>query len=162
MRRPTNNPQAAEFRTRPVRRAAPSVSKSLGPHIARLAKASGAMDPRLASEWPKIAGPELAPLCRPIRIISRGRTQALELSVKSGAAAMKIQYAQEALLGRVRQRLGLPRLSRIVIRQGAEVKAWASQRLAAETPAPKPAPKSPSRLDEALTAMRRSFDRKGE
>lgn len=120
------------------------------------------MDPRLAAEWADIAGPDLAPLCRPIRIIRRGRGQALELSVRSGAAAMKLRYAQEALLGRVRQRLGLPHLTAIVLREGADERSWASRRMAA--PKPRPADEAPARkpegLDAALEAMRQTIHRR--
>lgn len=147
-------------RTRPVRSGAPKLSRSLGPHIARLAKATGAMDPRLAENWAEIAGPELASLCRPVRIVNRGRVQALEVSVKSGAAAMKLRYGQEALLGRVRQKLGLPKLSQIVFREGKETAPrWNSQRMAASKPAPeqpRTTPKSEG-LKSALEAMRRSL-----
>ncbi|MEO1658487.1 MAG: DUF721 domain-containing protein [Pseudomonadota bacterium] len=162
MPRPAPPSQASEVRTKPVRKAAPPVGRSLGPHIARLAAASGAMDPRLASEWPKIAGPELAPLCRPIRIITRGRSQALEVAVKSGAAAMKIQYAQEALLGRIRHQLGLPRLQRIVFREGKEARSWQTRRLSA-APAVKETDRAVSSdLKAALDAMRQSVRAKEE
>lgn len=152
-------PQGDTVKTKPARRGAPKLAKSLGPHLARLAKASGAMDPRLASEWLEIAGPEIAALCRPTRVINRGRQQALEVSVTSGAAAMKLQYHQEALLGRVRQRIGLPRLNRLVIREGKETKGWASRRMKAAPPKvepPKTAPESES-LKSALDAMRQTI-----
>jgi hypothetical protein len=123
-------------KTRPARRGPPKLAKSLGPHLARLAKASGAMDPRLAEEWAGIVGPELAPHCRPSRIIDRGRSQALEVAVRSGAAAMRLEYQQDALLARIRQKLGLPRLSRIVIRQGKAERSWSSRRMQAAPSAP--------------------------
>lgn len=153
-------------RTKPPRSAAPRLARSLGPHLARLAKASGAMDPRLASDWPKIAGKELATLCRPVRVINRGRTQALEVSVKNGAAAMRVQYAQEQLLGRVRQAIGLPRLSRIVIREGAEGgRSWKSRRMERVEPAqaaPRHEAQSPTSpksdgLRAALDSMRQTI-----
>jgi hypothetical protein len=124
------------------------------------------MDPRLAQEWPSIAGPELAALARPIRIVNQGRVQALELSVKSGAAATRLRYAQDALLGRIRQRLGLPRLSKIVFREGAEGSRWNSRRMQpsrsgpAEA-APGPEPKSEN-LKAALAAMQAALREKGD
>lgn len=159
-------PSQETVRTRPARTGAPKLSKSLGPHLARLAEATGAMDPRLAQNWADIAGPELAPLCRPVRIIHRGRVQALEVSVKSGAAATKLRYNQEALLGRIRQRLGLPKLSQIVFREGKEAGRWTSRRMAPAPakPAPakpaseRPAPKSEG-LKSALEAMRRTLQK---
>ncbi|MCQ8185618.1 DUF721 domain-containing protein [Parvularcula maris] len=159
MREP--GPKTQGFRTRPARRAAPKLAQSLAPHLSRLAKASGAMDPRLAAEWAEIAGPELASLARPIRIVQQGRVQALELSVKSGAAATRLRYAQDALLGRIRQKLGLPRLSKITFREGADASRWNSRRMAApkpDTQAPrgKEEPKSES-LRSALDAMQKAL-----
>lgn len=153
-------PNQDTIKTLPVRRGAPKLARSLGPQLARLAKASGAMDPRLASDWPKIAGPEVAGLCRPVRIIYRGRAQALELSVKSGAAAMKIRYQQDALLGRIRQHLGLPRLTQIVFREGHEQKrGWESRRMAKATPPPERTRNQPKseNLKAALDQMRQTI-----
>ncbi|MEE4209189.1 MAG: DUF721 domain-containing protein [Parvularcula sp.] len=153
--------QGQSLRTKPARRAPPKLARSIGPHLARLAKASGAMDPRLAEEWASLIGPELAPHCRPSRIVTRGRTQALEVAVSNGAAAMRLEYQQDAILARVRQRLGLPRLSRIVIRQGKAEKSWSSRRMssppAAAPAAPKDeAPVKSEGLRAALEAMRRT------
>jgi hypothetical protein len=121
------------------------------------------MDPRLAAEWPEIAGPELAGLARPIRIVNQGRVQALELSVKSGAAATRLRYAQDALLGRIRHKLGLPKLSKITFREGAEASRWSSRRMAPPKPGPaaqvldgKDQPKSES-LRAALDAMQKAL-----
>lgn len=154
-----SRPPQETVRTRPVRQGAPKLSKSLGPHLARLAKATGAMDPRLAENWAEIAGPELASLCRPVRIIQRGRVQALEVSVKSGAAAMKLRYGQEALLGRVRQQLGLPKLSQIVFREGKEAPRWTSQRMAPAKRGEQTTSSEPKSegLKSALDAMRRTL-----
>lgn len=123
------------------------------------------MDPRLVENWATLAGPELAKLCMPIRIVRRGKSQALEVSVKSGAAAMRVQYAQEALLSRVRQELGLPGLNRLTFREGKAPRGWEQRRLAAglpagqpERPARTPRPKSASgSLDEALARMRQTI-----
>ncbi|MEO1040735.1 MAG: DUF721 domain-containing protein [Pseudomonadota bacterium] len=162
MPRPAPPSQASEVRTKPIRKAAPPIGRSLGPHIARLAAASGAMDPRLASEWPSIAGPEIAALCRPLRIINRGRSQALEVAVKSGAAAMKIQYAQEALLGRIRQHLGMPRLQRLVFREGKEARNWQTRRLSAAPPRTENTRPMSGDLKAALDSMRQSVSTKEE
>lgn len=124
------------------------------------------MDPRLATEWPAIAGPELARLCRPVRIIRRGKSQALELSVTSGAAAMRVQYAQEALLSRVRHQLGLPHLTRIVLRESAGSRGWERRQMRPELH-PDPgadaasAPCPPASLREALERMRQTIHGEG-
>lgn len=154
-------PSQESVKTRPARRGAPKLSKSLGPHLARLAKATGAMDPRLAAEWGEIAGPDIASLARPVRIVTRGKVQALEVSAKSSAAAMKLRYHQEALLGRVRQRIGLPRLTQIVIREGGNAPRWASRRMAVpaqDEDAPKRSPQAKN-LKAALESMRRSMEK---
>ncbi|GGY42123.1 hypothetical protein GCM10007148_08460 [Parvularcula lutaonensis] len=121
------------------------------------------MDPRLAADWGELAGPEIAPLCRPVRIINRGRSQALEVSVKSGAAAMKLRYHQEAILGRVRQKVGLPRLNSIVIREGNSGRGWENRRMAPaqkEAMKPPPSPRS-GFLKSALETMRQTIHKDG-
>jgi hypothetical protein len=119
------------------------------------------MDPRLAQEWPEIAGPELAQLARPIRIVNQGRVQALELSVKSGAAATRLRYAQDALLGRIRQKLGLPRLSKITFREGAAPARWNSRRMSAPSATAEAAPEGNAPqsddLKAALAAMQKAL-----
>jgi hypothetical protein len=157
--------QAPAFRTRPARKGAPPLSRSLGPHLARLAKASGAMDPRLAAEWAELAGPDLAPLCRPVRVVQQGRVQALEVSVPSGAAGTKLRYHQEALLGRIRHKIGYPRLTKLIIREGAGQRSWEKRRM---SKAPDPSPPAPAKsggpkdsgLKAALEAMRRTIHEK--
>lgn len=75
---------------------------------------------------------------------------------------MKIQYAQEALLGRIRHQLGLPRLQRIVFREGKEARSWQTRRLSA-APAVKETDRAVSSdLKAALDAMRQSVRAKEE
>lgn len=122
------------------------------------------MDPRLAAAWPEIAGEEIARLCRPMRIVKYGRAQALEVSVRSNAAAMRVQYAQEALLGRVRQRLGMPRLTKIVFRDGQAPRTWETRRVVADPPPPPSPPPGSTPTDDnlkaALDQMRQTIHRR--
>jgi len=165
MKEPRPATQAPGPRTRPARRPPPKVARAVGPHLKRLAQASGAMDPRLVDDWAAIAGDDIAKLCRPIRIVRQGKTQALELSVKSGAAAMRIQYAQEGLLSRLRQTLGLPNLTKITFREGKQPRSWENRRVTAAPKPPakpkaeaKPAlPTRKSGLHAALEEMRRTI-----
>ena len=168
MKKPAPQAQASGQRTRPARRPPPKLARSVGPHLTRLAEASGAMDPRLADDWAEIAGADIAALCRPVRIVRRGKTQALEVSVKSGAAAMKVQYAQEALLSRLRQTLGLPHLTKISFREGKQPRSWEQRRVKPGVqPAPTPKRSAPADdgrkktgLHAALEEMRRTIHEK--
>ena len=146
------------FRTRPVRRAAPKLGSRVAPQLARLAAKSGAMDPRLAERWEEAAGGELAALCRPVRLRRQKNAVTLEVSVRNGAAAMRLQYAQDQLLARLRTHLREPRLTRLAIRQsGAEAAPrWASRRVTAPEAveaAPQPR-RAATSLGEALERMR--------
>ena len=110
MRQPTIN-------TRPARKAPPAVARASTKEIARLAKASGAMDPELVAEWDTIAGPQLAKLCRPLRLKRNGRAQILEVAASNGAAAMQVQYQLPALLTKINGFLGNGRITKIAIVQ---------------------------------------------
>ena len=154
------DPAAPPFRTLPARRAAPRLGARVTPQLARLAAKSGAMDPALAERWEAAAGPELARLCRPVRLRRQKNAVTLEVAVRSGAAAMRVQYAQAQLLERVRTHLREPRLTRLAIRQAgaaaAEAPRWASRKVTPEPDAEAaPPPRRPAAsLDEALEALR--------
>ncbi|MEE9329967.1 MAG: DUF721 domain-containing protein [Parvularculaceae bacterium] len=105
--------------TRAARKAPPAIARASGKELARLAQASGAMDPRLAQKWPEIAGPELAKICRPLRLKRNGRAQILQVAALHGAAAMQVQYQLPALLGKVNSFLGHGRVTKIAIVQRA-------------------------------------------
>ena len=107
----------APFNTRPARRAAPPVSREISKLLAGLAKKSGAMDPQLAGNWAEIAGPEIAALCRPVRLRSHGKAKALEVAAANGAAAMQLQFKQQLLLQKINAYLGRNAVARILIRQ---------------------------------------------
>ena len=146
--------QDGPLRTLPARRGPPPVRAQMAPHLARLAKRSGAMDPQLAERWDEVAG-DVAPLCRPVRL-RRGRGGVtLEVQATSGAAAMRVEYAQSALLARARTVLGEPNLKRLRVTQRGRTgeRQWASKRVTAEEATA--SPQAPARsASEALERMR--------
>ena len=146
------NPGAV--RTLPARRGPPPVRAQMAPHLARLAKRSGAMDPGLADRWNEVAG-EAARFCRPVRL-RRGRgAVTLEVQAVSGAAAMRVEYAQAAILARARTALGEPNLTRLKVTQRGRTgeRQWASRKVeAAEVVEPAEPPARDT--TEALARMR--------
>ena len=149
--------------TKPPRRAPPRIGARVAPQIARLAAKSGAMDPALAANWEAAAGADLAVLCRPVRLRRQKNAVALEVAVRSGAAAMRLQYAQEQLLARLRTHLREPRLTRLLIKQAGaapEAPRWASRRVTAPQDEEVPAPvrRPAASLAEALERMRRDMN----
>lgn len=151
------------FPTKPVRRGAPPLGARIRPQIAQLAQRSGALDPKLAARWSEVAGPDLARLCRPLRLKRTKNAVTLEVAVTSGAAAMRVEYAQNAILARARTELREPRLTRLAIVQAGakpkESRTWKSRRV--EVPkdeAPAPPPQRPARTPaEALERLRASL-----
>lgn len=77
-------------------------------------------DPQLLARWRDIAGPELALLGAPGRILGGVRNATLEVIASSGAAAARLDFEQEALRRRVNQFLGPDRIARIVIKHAGE------------------------------------------
>ena len=148
-------------RTLPVRKGPPPVRAQLAPHLARLAKRSGAMDPMLAERWEEVAG-DAARFCRPVRL-RRGRgAVTLEVQAVSGAAAMRVEYAQNAILARARTVLGEPRLTRLRVTQRGQPRErqWASKRIEAPSEtvaATPPARDAAEALERLRAAMKRRF-----
>ncbi|WOI52831.1 DUF721 domain-containing protein [Parvularcula sp. LCG005] len=152
--------------TKPVRSAPPKVSRSVAQRLAALAKASGALDPELVAGWQEIAGEDMAKVCRPVRLKKAGKSHTLVVSVPSGAAAMKVQYSQAAILARASAYLRLPGLKKLVIEQSGTIAKpeakrarWASRTYTASTvPREEPVAQPPARdLDEALRRLRLSM-----
>lgn len=108
---------AHDFTTKPARSGPPPLSRQVSKLMATLAERSGAMDPRLAADWPDIAGPQLSKQCRPVRLKKNGRARTLEIAAANGAAAMQLQYRQKELLEQVNRLLGKGAVTRIAIRQ---------------------------------------------
>lgn len=163
--------------TKPVRAAAPRVGKFVTRHVASLAAKSGAMDPALIDAWPEIAGPELHTVCRPLRLRKQGRVHTLVVGVQSGAAAMRLQYAQNQILARAASHLNRPTLRKLVIEQsgtkGVDArtpgrrtkgsKRWSSGKLTGASLAsakPTPPPIPAASLAEALDQLRQTIEKR--
>jgi hypothetical protein len=121
------------------------------------------MDPELAAKWPEIVGPDLAKICRPVRIRQIGRARTLEVSVTSGAFAMQLQFKQDLLRQKVNTYLGKNSISRISIRQSGQstpvkkatpLKPAYSQVIVPPEPATIPEADATAGLPEALSRMK--------
>ncbi|GAB4530137.1 MAG: hypothetical protein Kow00133_18880 [Amphiplicatus sp.] len=110
--------------TRPARPAPPGIGRYAAKVFAGLARETRYADPALAENWPTLAGPELADLCRPGRLTG-ARGGALEVFVPHGAAAARVQFEAEALRRRVNDYLGPGRVGRILVRQAGAAAAQA-------------------------------------
>lgn len=125
------------LKTKPARPASPRIGRAVQSQVAELAQKAGAMDPGLVALWPEIVGPELAKLCRPVKVNRRGRAASLVVAASNGAAAMRIQYAQSEIVQRAASFLKLPHLKSLQITQRGQPgqpasagRQWASQPIA--------------------------------
>lgn len=108
---------APRIQTRPQRRPPPQLNTFLSTVFTDVATKTRFADPGLMSRWGEIAGPELAALGRPGRILGGTRGATMEVFAAGGAAAARLQFESEALRRRVNQFLGPERIGRIQIRQ---------------------------------------------
>ncbi len=108
-----------EFVTRAVRRPPPKVARASANVIAALARKTKFVDPSLADNWPTIAGPKIAELCRPGRITGHGTGKKLEIFAPSGAAAAQLQMHCDELKIRINRYLGTGTITEITIKQTA-------------------------------------------
>ena len=75
---------------------------------------------KLLTHWPEVAGPQLAPLCRPVKIgYGRGGMGATLTLLASGAAAPLVQMQLEKLREKVNAIYGYAAISRIRVTQTA-------------------------------------------
>ena len=76
---------------------------------------------RLLTHWPEVAGPDLAPLCRPVKIGygSKDGLGATLTLLTSGAAAPLVQMQAERLRDKVNAIYGYAAISRIRVTQTA-------------------------------------------
>lgn len=110
---------AKPIRTRPARRAAPPVGRYTAAIFADLAEKTRFADPQLAARWGAIVGPEIAALCRPGRLTGAGAGRTLELVVRDGAAAARVEFEAEAIRRRLNDALGPGMIGRLSVRQKA-------------------------------------------
>lgn len=102
---------------------------------------AGFADPTLVLRWTEIAGPDIARLCRPIKL-SQGASGGVLTLKAEPAAALFLQHESRALCARINSYLGHVALVRLRFVQGP---------LVAPLPPPpkRPAPKEPPAGDPA-------------
>ena len=146
------------FKTRGIRRAAPSVARAGANVFSDLARRTKFVDPNLADHWPSIAGADIARLARPGRLTGhKSAGQALEIYVRSGAAAAEMQMRADDLLSRLNRYFGPGTVTRITIRQHA----GAPPQKAASAPVANPGADK-SELGQALSSFRAAINRRNE
>lgn len=104
-------------RTKPVRRAAPGISRAGLDILSRLAQKTRFADPALSEHWTTIVGRELAAQCRPGRITGRAGDGMLEVCAPSGAAAAFVQMQSDLLIDLVNRFAGPGTIRHLRIRQ---------------------------------------------
>lgn len=104
-------------RTRPVRKSPPRLKRYTDSVFTSLAKQTRYMEPALASRWQEIVGPEIAAICWPARVLSDGQHRLLEVVVKNGAVATRVNYEAPTILKAVAKVLGPGVVNRILVKQ---------------------------------------------
>ena len=115
-----NHDPRNHIHTRPVRKAAPAVSRYSSALLAELARKTRFVDPDLVARWSEIAGPELSKMCRPGRMTGGGKNggRTFEVIVPHAAAAASVEFAAETLKRRLNDFFGPGAIERISIVHG--------------------------------------------
>lgn len=136
--RPPSRPQG-----RGPRRGFASAGKLLQPQIRKVGEARGFAVARLMTHWAEVVGPELARLCRPVKVgYGRGGLGATLTVLARGAAGPMLQARLPELRERVNACYGYNAVGRILVTQTsahgfAEPQAgWAPAPAAAAPPPP--------------------------
>ena len=112
-----NDDRRKDVTTRPQRPPPPHLGLHLAKVCSGIAERTRFADPQLVGRWSEIAGPELARLSSPGRILGGVRNATLEIHVRNGAAAARIGIETDALKRRLNQVLGPGRIGHVQIRQ---------------------------------------------
>lgn len=97
-----------------------SASGLLRDPIRKVGESRGFAVTKLLTHWPEVAGPDLAPLCRPVKIgYGQGGLGATLTLLTSGAAAPLVQMQLERLREKVNAIYGYAAISRIRVTQTA-------------------------------------------
>lgn len=142
---------AAEARCDAFRRG-PATLATLVARVARpMLREHGLADARLVTEWPTIAGADLAEFSRPERL-SRGREgEGGTLRVRvAGAAALDMQYRAALIVERINRFFGYKAVARLALVQGPLPPR--------PSPAPAPAPDPAAEAALAATVARVADD----
>ncbi len=73
-----------------------SIGRAAGRLVRKKVKGKGSAVSRLRDQWEEIVGPQLAKLCRPVKITGAREGRVLKLSVVRAAAAL-IEHSQEQI-----------------------------------------------------------------
>lgn len=126
------------------RRGARRVSALVEGDVRRLGEKRGFAQTRLLTHWAEIAGPELAAVCRPLKVgFPRGEFGAVLTLLTSGAQAPMLQMRLPVLRERVNACYGYAAISRIDITQTAPT-GFAEGRADFVTRPPEAAPPDPA------------------
>jgi hypothetical protein len=91
----------------------------VGRQIRAGAAARGFAVTRVLTDWPELAGPELARLCRPVRVSYGRKGLGATLVIETpGAAAPLVQTRVEALRARINAVYGYNAIARVQVQQG--------------------------------------------
>lgn len=110
---------------------------------------------RLLTHWPEVAGPDLAPLCRPVKVsyAQKGGLGATLTVLASGAAAPLVQMQIDRLRDKVNAIYGYAAISRIRVTQtAASGLAEAQAPFTMDNIAP-PSARSSARAQAVVTAL---------
>lgn len=89
--------------------------------VRKAAESRGFAVTRLLTHWDEVAGPDLAPLCRPERIsYGKGGFGATLRLLVSGAAAPLVQMQADALRERINALYGYAAIARVTLTQTSE------------------------------------------
>ena len=111
-------------RTRPVRKAPPSIKRFSGSVFARLAQQTRYMEPALARRWSELVGSDIAQIARPGRLLSDGpRGKTLEIIACDGSAATRLNYERSHILSAISRVLGPGTVTGIKILQQGGARA---------------------------------------
>ncbi len=112
---------AARLFNLPTRRAARALPR-LGPRVVRLVRpllrGTGASLAELSMRWKELAGPRLAKLCQPEKLLRSREGTVLVVVARGGPGAAFVELESEALTGRINAAFGRGFITRLRIRQG--------------------------------------------
>lgn len=115
----------------------------LGSHLRQAVEKRGFAIARLLTHWAEVAGPDIAPLCRPVKIgHGKGPMGATLTLLTTGAAGPMLQMQLPALRERVNACYGYNAIARITLTQTAPM-GFAEGQTPFDT-APPRAPKAPA------------------
>ena len=143
-------PDASRKATRRRSRGFQAAASLLADRVQKAAEGRGFAVARLLTNWPEIAGPQLAAVTRPVRIShSRGGFGATLTLLTTGPMAPMVEMQLPRLRDRVNACYGYNAVQRIALTQTAAIGFAAGTALAQTTGGTPPAPKPP---DPALIA----------